>query len=110
MKELAATLNPFKTAQGKEVAKTEKELLREARKKLAARESAQKGVKYCLYAFRHTLANRLLTAGVDSLTVSTLLGHVDGTMLARVYSHLQQNADHLLDALNKSVTAANAGA
>jgi hypothetical protein len=39
---------------------------------------------------------------VGALTVSTLLGHVDGTMLARVYQHLQQNADHLLEAVNRA--------
>ena len=67
-----------------------------------------RGVKYALYAFRHTFANRLLTAGVDSLTVSTLLGHVDGTMLSRVYQHLQQNADHLLNAVNGVTTTEDA--
>jgi integrase len=60
------------------------------------------GTKYALYAFRHTFANRLLESGIDALTVSTLLGHVDGTMLARVYSHLDQNATYLRDALEKA--------
>src|SRR5690349_4662520 len=45
---------------------------------------------------------------LDSLTVIALLEHVDGTMLARVYSHLQQNAGHLLAAPNRPFTAANA--
>jgi site-specific recombinase XerD len=97
---MAATLRPTITVKGKTRAKTEKELLREARKKVAAQDQAKAGKKYALYAFRHTFANRLLTGGVDSLTVSTLLGHVDSVMLSRVYSHLQQNADHLLKALN----------
>ncbi len=65
-------------------------------------EARKLGTKYCLYAFRHTFANRLLGAGIDSLTVSTLLGHVDGTMLSRVYQHLQQNSVLLLDAVNQS--------
>ena len=55
-----------------------------------------------MYAFRHTYAQRLLLAGVDSLTVSTLMGHVDGTVLTKVYQHLQQSSEHLLKALNKA--------
>jgi integrase len=37
--------------------------------------------------------------GHDHLTVATLLGHRDGTMLAKVYSHLDRNTDHLKRAL-----------
>jgi integrase len=48
------------------------------------------GKKLCLYHLRHSFAQRMLLAGVDSLVVSQLLGHRDGAMLARVYSHLQQ--------------------
>jgi integrase len=108
VKLFASKLQPTRIDKGSKVVKTEKELLREARKKLLARESAKYGMKYCLYAYRHSFANRLLEAGVDSLTVSALLGHVDGTMLARVYSHLQQNAGYLLAAVNRPLTAANA--
>ncbi|MDB5306069.1 MAG: xerC 1 [Gemmataceae bacterium] len=100
VEEYAATLNPEKTVAGRPAPKGRAELLREARKKLMNTEARKRGEKFCLYAYRHTFANRLLTAGVDSLTVSTLLGHVDGTMLSRVYQHLQQNAAHLLDAVN----------
>jgi integrase/recombinase XerC len=57
------------------------------------------GVEYALYAFRHTFANRPLQSDVDSLTVSSLLGHVDGTMLAKVYSHLNQQGEYLQDKL-----------
>jgi len=46
------------------------------------------GTKYAMYSFRHPFATRLLESGVDPLTVSALLGHADGAMLARVYSHL----------------------
>lgn len=54
------------------------------------------GKKYCLYLFRHSYATRLLEANVDCLTVSILLGHRDTSMLARVYSHLGLNPQHLL--------------
>lgn len=58
---------------------------------------AQKlGEKYCLYNFRHTWMNRLLTSGVDSLTVAVLAGHVDPSTLATTYQHLSENTGFLL--------------
>lgn len=109
VKALAAMLTKTRTVKGVAVVKSERALLGEARKKLRTRAARKAGQKLCLYNFRHTFANRLLAAGVDSLTVSTLLGHVDGTMLGRVYSHLQQNSEHLLDAVNR-VTPPDAAA
>ena len=100
VKGFTATLRPQRTMRGRSIAKTEKELEKEARRKLTRKAASLRGQKYCLYAYRHTFATRLLEAGIDALTVSTLLGHVDGTMLARVYAHLQKNADHLLSAVN----------
>jgi integrase len=102
VKELAARLPREHTVRGRRVAKSERELLAEARKKLTAKEAAKLGGRFCLYSFRHTFANRLLKAGVDALTVATLLGHADGTMLAKVYSHLNQSTDYLRDALKKA--------
>ena len=57
------------------------------------------GVKYCLTAFRHSFIHRKLISGVDALTVSTLVGHVDTTTIGKVYAHLTQAPDYLLKAL-----------
>lgn len=57
------------------------------------------GVKHFAYALRHGFATRKLVEGNDHLTVAELLGHSDGTMLARVYQHLSQNDEHLRKAL-----------
>jgi integrase len=70
---------------------------------------AKLGTKYALYSLRHSFATRLLEAGVDPLTVSALLGHTDGSMLARVYSHLGESVDHLRETL-KRLGAEGAGA
>ena len=57
------------------------------------------GKKIALYDLRHSFSTRLLEAGVDPLTVSILLGHVDTTVLTKVYAHVAQNSEHLLKAL-----------
>jgi integrase len=51
------------------------------------------------YAARHGFATRKLIKGKGSLTISQLMGHADGTMLARVYGHLDKNVDFLEKAL-----------
>ena len=53
------------------------------------------GIKHFAYSWRHGFATRKLIAGHDHLTVAELLGHADGTMLAKVYAHLDQADDHL---------------
>lgn len=55
------------------------------------------GIRYSLYAIRHTWITRMLEAGVDSLTVAFLAGHKDPSMLAKHYAHLSLNPKRLLD-------------
>lgn len=55
------------------------------------------GVRYSLYAMRHTWITRMLESGVDSLTVAFLAGHRDPSMLAKRYAHLSLNPKHLLE-------------
>lgn len=46
--------------------------------------------RLCLYMFRHSFAPRILTAGLDLMTVATLLGHADASLVDKVYQHLNQ--------------------
>ena len=55
-----------------------------------------------LYSFRHSFAQRKLLEGVDPITVATLLGHSNLSMLANQYSHLMKNPEHLLKAVNSN--------
>lgn len=61
--------------------------------------SARIGKRLAMYDARHGFATRKLVQGHDHLTVAELMGHRDGTMLARVYGHLDRNVGHLKKAL-----------
>jgi integrase len=102
VRELARKIPQFRKLNGVLVPKTESRLLYEARQRLINAEAKKHGSRFMLYAFRHSFAQRLLEQGTDALTVSTLLGHTNGAMLAKVYSHMNQNADYLLKTLNRS--------
>jgi integrase len=54
---------------------------------------------YCLYNYRHSWITRMLIAGNDPITVATLAGHSDVTMLCKVYAHVINNTAHLEAAL-----------
>jgi integrase len=73
----------------------------EARRGEICRLTLEHGRRWCLYHFRHSFATRLLESGVDSLTVSSLLGHADGAMLARVYSHIDKSGELMRLALRR---------
>lgn len=62
------------------------------------------GVKYCLYSLRHSYAQRMLEAGLDSVTVAALLGHSNANMLNKVYSHMDQAKDYLAERVRKFMT------
>ncbi len=53
---------------------------------------------FTLYAYRHTFATEALLAGVRVAEVAQLLGHTDSRMVDAVYGHLDQHAQHLLEA------------
>ena len=73
------------------------------------RKKQKLGKKYCLYSFRHSFAQRKLLEGVDPITVATLLGHSNLSMLANQYSHLMKDASHLRKAINPPPAAAPGG-
>jgi integrase/recombinase XerC len=57
------------------------------------------GIKKAAYDLRHGFATRKLVQGHDHLTVAEILGHRDGTMLSKVYGHLDRHTAHLKKAL-----------
>ena len=87
---------------GNVVTKREAELRHEAKRKLTNRKASELAPKYCLYVLRHTWMNRLLTRGVDGLTVAILAGHCDTSTLAKTYQHLSQNPTFLLEQARKA--------
>lgn len=60
------------------------------------------GKKFALVDYRHSFCNRALVNEVDPITVSNLMGHADTGMIARVYSHLGGETEHLRKALGKT--------
>ena len=95
------SLSAQRKRNGQVIAKSPRELMAEARRKLAERMAIEHAPRYSLYALRHSWATRALQQGVDSLTVGILMGHKDPSMLARVYQHLGLNPQHLLSELKK---------
>jgi integrase/recombinase XerC len=57
------------------------------------------GKRLFMYAARHGFGTRKLIQGHDCLTVAALMGHTDGSMLAKVYSHIADDRAHLNKAL-----------
>lgn len=55
----------------------------------------------CAYAIRHSFATEGLIRGMDSLTLSQLMGHADVSMLAKYYAHLSKNPEYLRQQANR---------
>jgi integrase len=102
IRKFAATLCKTRKAGGRTVEKSERDLFIEARRKLRYRKACELAPKYCLYAIRHTWMNRMLTGGVDALTVAILAGHCDPSTLAKTYQHLSQNPKFLLSQVRRT--------
>lgn len=57
------------------------------------------GKRMFMYAARHGFGTRKLIQGHDHLTVAAIMGHADGSMLAKIYSHVADDTAHLKRAL-----------
>jgi integrase len=60
----------------------------------------------CAYMLRHTFATKALLNGVDVATVAELLGHVDTTMVCKVYLHLANEIRHMETAAERAIVSA----
>jgi integrase/recombinase XerC len=61
--------------------------------------SQKTGKRMFCYAARHGFGTRKLIQGHDHLTVAAIMGHTDGSMLAKVYSHVDKDVAHMKRAL-----------
>ena len=56
-------------------------------------------IKLTMYDARHGFATRKLKAKHGHLEIAATMGHVDGSMLAKVYSHIDEDDEHLRSVL-----------
>ena len=78
------------------------EAVRERRRQIAA--TARRHVpRYSLYTLRHSWCTHALERGIDAVTVATLMGHKDTTMISRHYAHLTQRRNHLRESVKKAI-------
>lgn len=67
------------------------------------RMKAKLGFKPVLYWFRHSYIHHGLTKGrIDPMTMATLVGHADLTMIYKYYGHLLKDSDFMRDAAKKA--------
>jgi integrase len=97
VEQLVRSLKKTRTEKGVVKTKSERELFKEAKRKLISSLARRHAPKLCLYLFRHAWMTRSLMADIDPITVSILAGHADTSMLARQYQHLAHDANHMLE-------------
>jgi len=68
--------------------------------KLRIEHNLPKGI--CPYAYRHTYATEGVAGGIDVATMAELQGHSSLSMFNRHYGHLDQKAQHLIDARQRA--------
>lgn len=64
-----------------------------------ARLSKKTGIPRSMYDCRHGMITLMLKNGVDVVTAAAISGHRNGTMIATVYSHVDDDEEYLLKAL-----------
>lgn len=57
------------------------------------------GVKITSYDLRHGYITKKIKAGVNHMVIAPAVGHTDGSMIGKVYSHVSQEEAHLREAL-----------
>lgn len=57
------------------------------------------GVKMTSYDLRHGYITKKIKAGVNHMVIAPAVGHTDGSMIGRVYSHVSQEEAHMRAAL-----------
>lgn len=62
------------------------------------REKAGLPAEAVAYSLRHTFATEALVNGVQDQTLAVLMGHSSTEMIRKVYGHLDQRRDHLVQA------------
>jgi integrase len=58
----------------------------------------------CCYAVRHRWCQRALRKGLTADTAGVLMGHKDGSMVRKVYGHLEQQHEFLAAELDKATS------
>jgi len=68
------------------------------------------GVKFCMYALRHSFGNQSITrAGLSLEETALAMGYEDTAMIYKVYGHLVDSPDYMQRLVNKSARARNGG-
>lgn len=64
-----------------------------------ARLSEMTGVKITAYDLRHGYITKKIKDGVNHMVIAPAVGHTDGSMIGKTYSHISQEDAHMREAL-----------